>query len=246
MRGRFRQGWGLAWGLVSVGIMIASRGASSDGNSSVTVVANPALASSLLSEPTRIILLYALCAIGAGVGSYLALTATASLERGRRSSALMWVAIAVLAVAANLYLLDHPGPRWWYEWSTGNAFEGPVRREHFNPWSVHLGITLPIAGALGGSIQRLIVRGGTNSIGVGQAVIWTLVWSTAFIAAKYVGVVAVYLLTGFAIDALEKIGTYVAHVGRLIGWFLGGYVAGYLMGAIASVSPGIAWLHQEK
>ena len=246
MRGRFRQGWGLAWGLVSVGIMIASRSASSDGNTSVTVLADPSRAASLLSDTARIVWLYALCTLGAGVGSYLALTAVTIPDRVRRSSALIWVAIAVLTVAANLYLLDHPGPPWWYEWTTGSVFDGTIRREHFNPWSVHLAITMSTAGALGGLIQGLIVRGAANSLGVGRAVIWMLVWSVAFLATKYVGVVAVYLLTGMVIDAFEKIGDYGAHIGGLIGWFLGGYIAGYVMGAIASFSPGITWLHQDK
>jgi hypothetical protein len=242
VRSRFRHGWGLAGGLAGAAIMLASQGNSSSiGNASATVVAHP---DPLFSGTTGTIVLFAGCAIAAGAGSFLATTALNMSDRSRLGSALMWAAIGLLTVAANVYFLSFPGPDWWYESAARGTGDGPVAvrilTRRWSPVMAHLIVTLPVAGALGGFLQSLVTPATTAAGRLIRAVVWMLIWATAFAAARFVAVIGIYLLSGGVTDLFEAVGMR-ALIGGLIGTFLGGYLAGYVAGAIASFSPGIEW-----
>jgi hypothetical protein len=198
----------------------------------------------LASQGTGTIVLFAGCAIAAGVGSFLATTAVNLSDRSRLGSALMWAAIGLLTVAANVYFLSYPGPDWWYESTARGAGDGPVAvrvlTRRWSPVMTHLIVTLPVAGALGGFLQSFATPATTTARRMTRALIWMLIWATAFAAARFVAVIGVYLLSGGVTDLFEAVGIR-ALIGGLIGTFFGGYLAGYVMGAITSFSPGIQW-----
>ena len=231
---RFRMGWGFAFGFAAVLVSMAANGDSYSG-AGITVYANPPTR----PEPIGAWLLFVGCGAAAGLGAYVALAGIEISERARLRLALSWAAIGLATVAANLYLAQHPGPDWWYEGVTRSA-SGPagVREQiHYrNPWMVHLALTLPIAGALGGLVQSLVTATGTVARRLASAALSMAIWSVAFLSARYVGVIAVYLLTGAFIDMVEAVGLRARFLGS-VGPFLGGYLTGYLVGAIGSLAP---------
>jgi hypothetical protein len=238
-RGRFKIGWGLAWGIA---VLAAEALIPQDlGNASTTVRAYAA--PPLVPEPMRLPLLYAACALATGLGASLATSATVVSRGARWRIALVWSAIGLAVVAANFYLADHPGPDWWYE-SFARRADGSYRvhgqMAHRQPWMVHLSLTLAAAGALGGVVQARATSVAVGLRGLWHAVAWALLWSATFVFARYVGIIAVYLFGASVTDLFEAAG-WPARIGSLSGTFLGGYLTGHIVGAIVSHSPGISW-----
>lgn len=195
--------------------MLASLGnPSSSSNTSATVVSD-----ALLSETVTTIVLFAGCAIAAGLGGFVGTTAMKLSDRARFGSALMWTAIGLLLVSVHF-----------------------MRYEGSHP---DLIVTLPIAGALGGFLQSFVTPGAVVSQRMMRALVWMLIWAAAFATVRFVAVTAVYLLYGGVTDLFAAAGAR-ALIGGLIGTFLGGYLAGYVMGAIASFSPGIEWAPRTR
>ena len=238
-RRRFRLGWALTGG---IGAVVAGAMARADSGTSATVHASGGPLA--LSDTTRLVILLAGCAIAAGVGVYVALQATQIPASDRRWSALMWAAIGAAVAAANWQLADHNGPDWWYRSVSVSPGPGPLgmtTQTHFrNPWMVHLALTLPIAGGAGGLAQYLALTAAPGIRRIGQAVTWAVLWAAAFLVARYVGVIAVYLSTGAVADLFEVAGLGPAS-GTVLGCFIGGYLTGHLTGWLLSFSPGLAW-----
>jgi hypothetical protein len=235
-RRRFRRGWGLAWGLTAVVVALTAGDGSS--GTSVTVHAIPPM----LSDAQRLLAQLAGCALAAGLGVAVAFSGLALSKSDRRWNAVMWAAIAAATAAANWYLAGHNGPDWWYRTVSINPGEGAfgvtTHTEFRNPWMVHLALTLPVAGAAGGIVQCLATTGAARR--AARAFVWGALWAAAFLIARYVGVITVYLGGGAAIDLFEVLGLPPDY-GKAVGVFAGGYLTGLIVGSLLAMSPGLAW-----
>ena len=145
----------------------------------------------------------------------------------------MWAAIAAATVAANWYLADHNGPDWWYRSVSRVVLQNGATRvqtAYHNSWMVHLVVTLPIAGALGGLAQYLAISTTAGTRRMSYAIAWTLLWGAAFLLARYLGVILVYISMA---------------LGGPFGIFTGGFLTGFVVGIMLSFSPGLEWRRTE-
>ena len=73
-----------------------------------------------------------------------------------------------------------------------------------------------------------------------HAAVWTALWAVAFLFARYVGVIAVYLSLGMMGDLSDALNLRLSG-GEVLSTFIGGYLTGLLVGTLLSFSPGIDW-----
>ena len=218
MRRRFALGWAVAWGLASVVVELTTRGGWR--NSGTTVVANPTM-----SERTETVLLFAGCAVAGGLGAWLMTSSLRMSARARLLTMLLWSAIGIGLVLANLRLASPAQPDWWFAYTIGSGKSAGVLALFF---------TLPIAGAIGGLVQGLLV-----DRGIARPLFWAALWAAAFFVAARLSMLSIYLVGGMVTDLVEALGS--AATGKLIGTFLGGAIAGYVAGHVASLSTELDW-----
>ena len=230
-RRRFRRWWGIGCGLALAVVTIAATGGLTS-IGSVTVVASGIGA---LPYATRAFLLVMGCGLAIGTGACMALPGGQSFRRIRLGTFVIWAGVATLTAGGNLYLANHPGPRWLYETTSAGGVSGTSMREttsHRSPTLVHLLITLPIAGALGALLNaRLINAAARRHQPAARTVLSVLRWAAAAGIGGLVVRYADYFVGAGTIDLFEASGLN-ADAGKLAGRFLAGFMSGYLVAAI--------------
>lgn len=213
----FRRWWGLAGGLTLLFITLC---VDSPSATSVTVTPNRELPVLL-----RLVLMILGGAISFGLAAFVSLRQVQCGEGRKRSSILLWSVAAALSVFANLYLAKNlPLSEHVYTVRTEVVSEGywHLNRSHRNPYLIHLWVTMPFAGLIGGLGHSLCAA--TRLRRFLSPVVWAIGITFGAIATWY----AAYLLGGLGADLLEgaKLSGALGHVlGKILAGVVGGFIA---------------------
>ncbi len=227
-RWSFRRWWGVGGGVAGIVVSLVSSSCHQPGDTSAAVgAAGPGF-----SNPTLFVMLMVGCTVAMHGAAYMSLSKFSCPARTRARFAALWAAVALLIAASNLYLAYYPGPDWLYESVTMRG-AGPLAVRttvsHRNPFLVHLLMTFPLAGALGGLGAGALLRPG-----LWRAVGMTLIWSVAFSIGAVVAWLSIHVVGAGMVDVFEA-AHFGAGPGQIVGALAAGFLTAYVVSAVGSV-----------